>query len=246
MKPHWSLVTLYLSLVVLVGMCSYFVWTTSRLESGLEKRAETVLTHLDSTLSQTDAVVAETGTAVVGIQSSVKNVSSDLHAVSSGINQTFYLINKSCSSAPCGTLADVNRTLATFRGTAGTLEIAGRHEDQNLSHLDAQETQLFQDTHTALVGFVPLENEFDKAAYDLDDLVTSKDVSGTIHNFDVISGNFGSMTTDANTRFRAFLFPPPCHAFKCHLIQGYTFVKDASSLAEPAYWIQQMLTGAKP
>lgn len=239
MKPHWSLVTLYLSLVVLVGMCSYFVWTTSRLESGLEKRAETVLTHLDSTLSQTDAVVAETGTAVVGIQKSVSGVAS-------GLDQTIRIVNHPCVPGPCGTLSDIAKTLNTTRLAVGQAEIAMNHEDRNLSNLDAQETQLFQDTHAALVGFVPLENEFDKAAYDLDDLVTSKDVSGTIHNFDVISGNFGSMTTDANTRFHAFLFPPPCHAFKCHLIQGYTFVKDASSLAEPAYWIQQILTGAKP
>jgi hypothetical protein len=233
MKPHWSLVTLYLSLAILVGMCSYFVWGTTRLESGLESRAETVLTHLDSTLSQTDAVVAETGTAVVGIQKSVSGVAS-------GINQSIRIVNHPCVPGPCGTLSDVAKTLNTVRGTFGEIETAANHEDRNLSTLDKQEDALFQDTHVALANIVPLQNEIDKAAYDLDALVSSPDVSGVARNLNTVTYNLGQTTGDFQNKFHAFLFPPPCHGFKCDVVKAFTVIKVGSSLMEPAYWGTQL------
>ena len=54
---------------------------------------------------------------------------------------------------PCGTLADVNRTLATVRGTFGRIEVAANHEDKNLTSLDAQEAQLYADTHASITSF---------------------------------------------------------------------------------------------
>src|ERR1700733_6239835 len=57
------------------------------------------------------------------------------------------LLNAPCIPAPCGTLADVNRTLATVRGTFGVVEAAALHEDRNLGTLDTQEATLFDDLH---------------------------------------------------------------------------------------------------
>jgi hypothetical protein len=48
---------------------------------------------------------------------------------------------------PCGTLADMNRTLATVRGTFGQIEVAAKHENKNLTTLDDQELALFTDLH---------------------------------------------------------------------------------------------------
>ena len=43
----------------------------------------------------------------------------------------------------CGTLADVNRTLHTIRGTFGQIEVAAKHENAQLTKLDSQEKTLF-------------------------------------------------------------------------------------------------------
>ena len=57
------------------------------------------------------------------------------------------------SNKPCGTLADINTTLRTVRGTFGTVEKAGRHYDQQLAKYDAQEAQLFKELHSTIIDF---------------------------------------------------------------------------------------------
>jgi hypothetical protein len=59
--------------------------------------------------------------------------------------KTFQAINRNCDGGKeaCGTLADVNQTLHTIRGTFGVIEAAGRHEDAQLTTLDGQEKTLF-------------------------------------------------------------------------------------------------------
>lgn len=68
--------------------------------------------------------------------------------VGSSAAATLTAVNRPCSAmVPCGTLADVNRTLATVRGTFGQIEVAARHENRQLGTLDRQERQLFADLH---------------------------------------------------------------------------------------------------
>lgn len=65
------------------------------------------------------------------------------------VDVTLNEVNRPCSgAAACGTLADINKTLATVRGTFGQIEIAARHENQNLGALDKQEATLFADLHS--------------------------------------------------------------------------------------------------
>lgn len=67
------------------------------------------------------------------------------------MNATLEVVNRPCGKvAPCGTLADVNRTLATVRGTFGQVETAARHENAQLTTLDGQERALFADLHGAI------------------------------------------------------------------------------------------------
>ncbi|MFP5276976.1 MAG: hypothetical protein ACLGPM_07665 [Acidobacteriota bacterium] len=64
---------------------------------------------------------------------------------------TFQSINRPCDTdKPCGTLADVNQTLATIRGTFGQVEIAANHENRQLTTLDAQERALFSNLQGTL------------------------------------------------------------------------------------------------
>lgn len=236
----------YVSLAVFVGVCSYSVWTVSQDVKQRGVRVSVELPQTSPVLQSLNVAAGHLDTAITKTSSSVDSLTTQATGTVSRVNRTLDLVNKNCDTAPCGTLADLNRTLATFRGTAGTVEIAGRHWDKNLSTLDKQEATLFDDTHAALVNIVPVENELDKSAFDLDATITSPDVTKTIHNFGVISNNFGDMTTDANTKFHAFLYPPKCYGFKCNVVKDFEFVKAASSLAEPGYWVEQLLKGKTP
>jgi ABC-type transporter Mla subunit MlaD len=66
---------------------------------------------------------------------------------------------------PCGTLADVNRTLATVRGTFGQIEVAANHENRNLTTLDEQERQLYADMHESVTSFNALLTSPDVARF---------------------------------------------------------------------------------
>ena len=57
------------------------------------------------------------------------------------------------ANKPCGTLADINTTLRTIRGTVGTIEVAGRHYDRQLTTYDAQEARLFKELHSTIIAF---------------------------------------------------------------------------------------------
>lgn len=75
-------------------------------------------------------------------------VTNQFVGIETKINQSLDTINSPCGAGhPCGTLADIARTLNTVRGTFGQIEIAANHEDKNLSTLDKQELTLFGDLH---------------------------------------------------------------------------------------------------
>jgi len=99
---------------------------------------------------QTTALLSETKNNLV----ETHNVLLNLNTSITKINNTLDAVNRPCEvpGQPCGSLADVNRTLATVRGTFGQIEVAARHENRNLTKLDSQEEQLFKDTHKILIA----------------------------------------------------------------------------------------------
>lgn len=225
-----------------MGFGSYFLWITTQ----TEKNLNSVIQHAQSTLTKIDSVVDKSGKSVDQISKSVEAVQSDTASISSSINKTFFLINKTCVPAPCGTIADVNKAISSYRGLAGTLEIAGNHWDKNLTTLDTQEATLFNDSHDILTN---LSTEIDTAHQTnltLDDYLKSPDFLGTTKNINTITYNLSQTTGDFQTKFHTFLYPPPCKGAKCFFIHAYSYAKIASTFAEPAYWGEQILREAKP
>jgi hypothetical protein len=88
---------------------------------------------------------------------------------------------------PCGVLANLNTTLHTFRGAAGTLESAGLHWDKNLSTLDVQEATLFAD-------FDALAKTGNADASDLDALLKRQALQNFVDNLGPLSTNFVALT----------------------------------------------------
>lgn len=128
-----------------------------------------------------------------------------------GLTDTLALVNRPCGLSsvaevgiataapapllPCGTLADVNKTLATVRGTFGQIEVAANHEDRNLSTLDKQEAQLYSDVHTT--------------TSDLNTLIASPDIKRFLAASADTSIQVAAIATDVHKEADALTAPKP-------------------------------------
>lgn len=99
--------------------------------------------RLDTSLGKLDAQVATIGPVVKKLGPVLDNLKDDTAKLGSSIDR----VNAACVPGPCGTIADVGKTLNTVRGTFGQIEFAANHEDRNLTTLDRQEAALFADFH---------------------------------------------------------------------------------------------------
>ena len=115
--------------------------------TGIEKNAGAAITtgqdRLNKSLDNLDRQVATAGPAIKRLDPVLDGVSDDALKLGRAID----LINAPCIPGPCGTVADVGKTLNTVRGTFGQIELAANHENRNLSTLDTQEAALFSDFH---------------------------------------------------------------------------------------------------
>jgi hypothetical protein len=115
--------------------------------TGLESNAGATINaesaRLNRSLDTLDRQVAATGSAIKKSKSVLSNLDDDTAKLGRSID----LVNAPCVPGPCGTVADLGKTLNTVRGTFGQIEFAAKHEDRNLTTLDAQEATLFGDFH---------------------------------------------------------------------------------------------------
>lgn len=123
-----------------------------------------------------------------------------LGGVLDSTTETLGVINRDCPGGlnpakSCGTLADLNRTLATVRGTFGQIEVAARHENRQLGTLDAQELQLYTDTHVAVTN--------------LNGLLTSPDVTRFLKASADTSIQVSGIAADIHKESTALTAPKP-------------------------------------
>jgi uncharacterized phage infection (PIP) family protein YhgE len=102
--------------------------------------------HADAALSGKNGVLVGLSQTLAGVDQTTAKAGGTLDS-----------INRLCPGVadpakPCGVLADLNRTMATIRGATGQVEIAARHENAQLTTIDAQEASLAADLHTVLTA----------------------------------------------------------------------------------------------
>ena len=228
-----------LSVVLFFGYGSYLLYVTAQSEKQIVARvsqtftaADAAIVNVNTATSKIGAAFTNAATSVSQAETDVRGVSTQLSGVASGLQYTVTLVNAPCAPGPCGTVADVNKTLATFRGTAGQIEIAANTFDKNESHFYSQEDQLYNDS--------------DAAVNHLNSLLTSPDLSATIRNTSTITYNLGETTGDFQTKFHSFLYPPACKGFKCWIKNGYETIRVGSELVEPAYFGWALVNQIKP
>jgi len=184
---YWLKVAALASLVVFLWTGSYLLFVTAQSEKHVVARADATFSAADAAIQNVNSATAQVGASFTSAAISVSQTEKDVAQVTrplvgvvSGLQQTVALVNAPCAPGPCGTVADIGKTLNTFRRTAGQLEIAANHEDNNLANLDRQEDQVFNDTDNVLKNF--------------NTLLTSPDLNGTIRNLRPLSDNLVAIT----------------------------------------------------
>jgi hypothetical protein len=90
------------------------------------------------------------GAVLQGLQTTIAQA--NVSGTAANLNKTLESINRPCGTKqPCGTLADVSKTLGTIRGAAGQIEVAANHEDKRIAVIDLQEATIYRNTNASLL-----------------------------------------------------------------------------------------------
>jgi hypothetical protein len=180
----------------------------SRAIGALQPEVVAARARLNVSLDNLDAQVAAVGFVVTKAGPVLDNLASTETKLGAAVDLTSGHINDLCplpgavdaAIHPCGSLADFNRSLATFRGTSGQVE-------KSLRMFNSHESDLFAQEHDAYAAM-------DKSVTDFDGLVSDPDLKATIGNgktisgnLAVTSGNFATMTTDGKDWLHLKLYP---------------------------------------
>lgn len=236
---YWLKSGALFSVIVFLGFGSVLVYKTTQAEDRIIPQitatissANAAINRLNSAIDQTNKTLAIVSQTTSDVGEHVSDLTDNVSGVVVGLRQTVTLINAPCVPGPCGTVSDVGKTLNTFRLTAGQLELAANSFDTNQNRFYSQEDALYSEADQSFTHF--------------NALLTSHDLTGSIHNFDTISSNLSETTTDFQTKFHALLYPPPCRGFACHMKEVYTGFRIGAQFAEPAYWGWALFSGIHP
>jgi hypothetical protein len=206
----------------LKGTAGALTGTLNQVQSTLVT-AQPVMTGLAASTKQVDVTLARLNGAILQLQRPcvVKN-----------IKGTPFFTDTYTEDAvmPCGLFADTADVMKTVRGAFGQVEVAARHENQNLTTLDKQEAQLFTDLHTLLVDGHTL-------LVSANTLLTDKDVVEFIQHSNNIAAHVDGVSGDIQSKTHEILYPAPCKGKMCWIKRTYTVVNGVVQLGRPAfYW----------
>jgi hypothetical protein len=153
MKPYeWvKAFTLVCLCVVMISSVLVLIQMAQGLEE-TSKALRSTLVTAQVTLDSLTLVGPQTVKTLKTLQTTTEAAGKQTRKVGAVLDKTAETldnVNRLCgvTGKPCGTLADVNRTLATVRGAFGQVELGARHFNANLDMLDVQEKQTYEDIH---------------------------------------------------------------------------------------------------
>ena len=117
--------------------------------AGLNHHLIVAIDRMGDTTAGLNATLASVNATVTSLNPAITN----LGTLEGKLGKTLDTVNAPChvfnnglimgeDGKACGTLADVNQTLRTIRGTFGVIEMAAYHEEKRLTTLDKQEADL--------------------------------------------------------------------------------------------------------
>jgi hypothetical protein len=235
----WLKSAVLVALLVFLSLGSYLFYVTALAERTLANQvsvtfsaANAAIAHVNTATDQVGSSFTTAAQSLTQTEADVRGLTTQFGGVAVGLQKTVALVNAPCVPGPCGTVADISKTLNTGRLAIGEVEIAADDFNKNEARFYAQEDQLYTDADASIKQF--------------DALLDSPDLATALHGGATTATNLGLMTGDAQTKFHAFLYPPPCVGWKCHIKTVYETVKVGSTFAEPAYWGWALFNQIKP
>lgn len=210
MKPlDWFKAFALLCLGALLFSVTVVVWQNRRLPSTTAREVSDAARELTATLKTFQGVGPQATATLKTLQATGRQASKTLQAVKPVLDRTATAldgVNRPCNVAgkPCGTLADVNRTLATVRGTFGQIETAARHETRNLDEFDEQERRVYDDIHQTTAN--------------LNSLIASPDIARFLKSSADTSMEVAAIAKDVHKEADSLVAPVPWW----HKIGNYT------------------------
>jgi hypothetical protein len=158
-----------------------------------EQKIGAVADNLDGLIAETRPKIA---TALVQLDAA----SGQIEKTSAGLNAAVAELNAPCVPGPCGTLADVNRTLGSIRLASGQVTAFSLKEQTQLDQANKQETAIAELTEADLA-------KLGTAIDGIDALATNKDLTGSLAHTNTALGAVAGMATDTQQYWHDTLHP---------------------------------------
>ena|ERR1039458_5091539 len=198
-------------LLSVAALCGFGCWFISEVEpatvkfvldsdaavttaSLTEQKVGAVADNVDGTISQAKPQIAS---ALRRANDAILN----LDKASAGLNTAVAELNAPCADGkPCGTLADVNRTLGSIRLASGQVTAFSLREQTQLDQVNQQETAVADLTEGDLT-------KLGGAIDGINALATNKDLTGSLAKTNVALGAVAGMATDTEQYWHNVLHP---------------------------------------
>ena len=175
-----------------------------------------MVTHFGDLTVAAQKQVQQTDTLVAGTSQALATATSSLQSTSEAVNAQ---------------LAHVGPALDSLKASSDAIPPA----------LDSVTSALLDQKS----GLPPMLANANAGVRDFDTLISSPDLQAAVKNVNTVSGNFASMSADANLKFHDLLFPPPCHGVKCRIGETINDVRLGVQFIEPAFYLRELLTGER-
>jgi hypothetical protein len=198
---HGTILALHQQVATLGGKAGTAIDGVQPQVKALSARLFTSLDGLDTQVATIGPAVSTVGPVVKKVGPVLDNLASTETKLGDAVDLTSHHVNDLCPPAsavdaaihPCGSLADLNKTLATLRGTSGQVESA-------LLVFNKHEADLFTQESTAY-------SHMDKSVLDFDALVSDPDLKATIRGGAATASNVAAITSDGRVWLHQQLFP---------------------------------------
>lgn len=146
-------------------------------------------------------ILADSRPRIAASLDRLNGAAANLDQASANLRDASAEIVRPCGGgAPCGTLADVNRTLGSIRLAAGQVTAASERERGQLDQANQQETTI------ALTAEGDL-NRLGDAIDGVNGLVRNSDLTGSLKSLNTSLGAVSGMATDTQQALHKFLHP---------------------------------------
>jgi hypothetical protein len=160
------------------------------------------------TLGSVKATADQAGQEITHLDSGLKPVLANLASASKGLDIAIKEINRPCGGHDsCGTIADVNRSLAQVRLAAGQVIAASNHEKEQLDKINDQETAMAGVATTDLTKLGTAIDSINTLASNKQIVETLSSTAETTKQLAGASAHLNNIADQADKTFHAMTHP---------------------------------------